>query len=103
MEHNHRKALLNSKGKDTKKENVKKLFKALEKEPMSRRMAATELGFTDQTFMVTQNVYDWIEAGKAQVIGKIKCSRSGRWVQKVTTDPELFISINVNQLNLFTS
>jgi hypothetical protein len=53
--------------------------------------------------MVTQYIYDWIKEEKAQVIGLIKCSRSGRWVQKVTTNPELFISINVNQLNLFTS
>jgi glycine/serine hydroxymethyltransferase len=103
MEHNHRKALLNSKGKDTQKEIVKKLFKALEKEPMSRRMAATAIGLTDQTYMVTQYIYDWIKEEKAQVIGLIKCSRSGRWVQKVTTNPELFISVNVNQLNLFTS
>jgi hypothetical protein len=70
-------------GKDTQKEYVKKLFKALEKELMSRRMAATELGFTDQTFTVTQYIYDWIKEEKAQVIIRIKCSRSGRWVQKV--------------------
>ena len=88
--------------KDTKKEYAKSLYAILKKQPQSRRMAATKLGFADQTFMVTQFVYDWIKQGKAQVIGTIKCSRSGRMVEKITTNPDLFITdINVNQLNFF--
>jgi len=88
-------------GKDTKREDAKRLFTLLFTKPVSRRMAATELGYTDQTFMVTQFIYDWIEQGKAQVIGVIKCSRSGRNVEMITTNPKLFISTNTNQLNLF--
>ncbi len=87
--------------KDKKKEYAKRLFSAFQKEPLSRRMGATEIGFTDQTYMVTQFVYDWIKQGKAEVIGKIKCTRSGRNVEKITTNPELFISKFSNQLNLF--
>ena len=87
-------------GKDTKKEYAKKLFKALST-PQSRRMAATQLGFIDQTYMVTPHILKWIKQGKAQVIGVIRCSRSGRKVEKITTNPELFISSSTNQLNLF--
>jgi hypothetical protein len=87
--------------KGTKKDFANKLFKVLYNEPMSRRMAITKLGFADQTYMVTQLIYDWIKQGKAQVIGKIKCQRSGLKVEKVTTNPELFISKNTNLLNLF--
>jgi len=87
-------------GKDTKEQFKKELFKALYKEPLSRRMVATKLGFPDQSFMVTQYVYDWIKKNKkAQVIGRLKCKRSGRRVQFVTTNPELFEESN--QLNLF--
>jgi hypothetical protein len=87
--------------KGTKKEYANRLFNEFYKEPLSRRMGATRIGFTDQTYMVTQFVSDWIKQGKAQVIGIIKCSRSGRKVQKITTNPELFISNSTNQLNLF--
>ena len=87
--------------KGTKKDFANKLFKVLYNEPMSRRMAITKLGFADQTYMVTQLIYDSIKQGKAQVIGKIKCQRSGLKVEKVTTNPELFISKNTNLLNLF--
>jgi len=31
----------------------------------------------------------------------LSCSRSDRQVEKITTNPELFISNNTNQLNLF--
>lgn len=101
MENSQNNPLSSGRGKDTKKEYAKKLFKALSNEPLSRRMAATQLGFIDQTFMVTQLIYDWIKQRKAQVIGVIKCSRSGRKVEKITTNPELFISSSTNQLNLF--
>jgi hypothetical protein len=84
-----------------KKDHAKNLFTALQKTPISRRMAATEIGCTDQTYMVTQFVYDWIRQGKAQVIGQIRCTRSGRKVEAITTDPDLFKDSADNQLNLF--
>ncbi|MDB4104813.1 hypothetical protein N9545_04740 [Salibacteraceae bacterium] len=84
---------------DTKREYAKQLFKTLNEQPLSRRMAATQLGFPDQTYMVTQFIYDWIKQGKAQVIGDIKCDRSGRIVEAITTNPELLNKSN--QLNLF--
>lgn len=87
--------------KDTKKDYAKKLFEVFFNEPLSRRMAATKIGYTDQTYMVTQFVYDWIKQGKAQVIGVIKCNRSGRFVEAITTNPELFKANNNNQLSLF--
>jgi Rod binding domain-containing protein len=85
--------------KNTKKDYTKKLYKLLYNKPLSRRMAATELGFTDQTYMVTQLVSDWIKQGKAMVIGVIKCSRSGRFVQAVTTNADFFPQSN--QLKMF--
>jgi hypothetical protein len=85
-------------GKNKKKEDTKRLFESL-MNPQSRRMAATAIGYKDQTFMVTQSIYDWLKQGKAAVIGRIKCARSNRWVQCVTTDPDLF-PINP-QLSLF--
>lgn len=100
MKNQNNNPLSSGRGKDTKKEYAKKLFKALSN-PQSRRMAATQIGFIDQTYMVTQLIYDWLKQGKAQVIGKIKCERSNRLVQKVTTDPNLFVSSSTNQLNLF--
>lgn len=72
------------------KELNKRLYKALFTKPLSRRMAATKIGYTDQTYMVTQTISDWIKQGKAAVIGQIKCSRSGRFVEKITTNPDLF-------------
>ena len=87
------------KGKDTKKCYKKELHKLLYKKPMSRRMVATELGFTDQTYVVTQSIFDWIKQGKAVVIGIIKCSRSGRFVQAITTNPALFPKSN--QIKMF--
>ena len=79
---------------DTKKGYTKELFEILFDKPKSRRMAATELGFDDQTYMVTPFVLDWIKQGKAAVIGVIKCSRSGRLVEAVTTNPSLFPQTN---------
>jgi hypothetical protein len=87
--------------KYTKKDYAKELYDLLYKKPLSRRMVATELGYTDQTYMVTQFIYDWIKQGKAMVIGGIKCSRSGRIVEAVTTNPELFPKSNNNQLTMF--
>ena len=43
---------------------------------MTRRMLATELGYTDQTFMVTQDIEDLRELGKVFEIGKKRCERS---------------------------
>lgn len=86
-------------GQDTKKEYAKKLYEALYNQPLSRRMAATEIGFIDQTYMVTQLIYDWIKQGKAQVIGVVRCARSGRLVEGISTNPDLFEKSN--QLELF--
>lgn len=88
-------------GKDTKREYSKELFKLLKKYPLSRRMAATMVGFPDQTYMVTQLIYNWIKQGKAQVIGVIKCTRSGRMVEAVSTNKNLFKSPDSNQLKMF--
>lgn len=88
-------------GEDTKREYARKLFRILYAKPKSRRMAATELGFPDQTYMVTQFIYDWIRQGKAQVTGVIKCNRSGRWVEAVTTNPKYFKTPEKNQLTFF--
>lgn len=87
--------------KDKKREYAKRLFATLYKQPLSRRMAATQIGFPDQTYMVTQFIYDWIEQGKAQVIGSIKCKRSNRVVEAITTNPELFRTESNNQLKMF--
>ena len=89
----------NKQGKYTNKKHIKELFKLLKTKTLSRRMAATELGFTDQTYMVTPYVLSWIKQGKAMVIGTIKCSRSGRFVEAITTNPDLFPKSN--QLKLF--
>jgi hypothetical protein len=86
--------------KDSKDYAIK-LFKALYLKPISRRMAATKIGFPDQTFMVTQFVYDWIKQGSAQVVGVVKCERSGQFVEAVTTNPNFFKSIKNNQLKMF--
>ena len=88
-------------GKNTKNDYAKELYDLLYNKPLSRRLVATELGYTDQTYMVTQFIYDWIKQGKAMVIGGIKCSRSGRIVEAVTTNPELFPKSNNNQLTMF--
>lgn len=93
--------LHNRQCKDTEKEYVKQLYSILEKQPLSRRMAATLVGYPDQTYMVTQCIYDWIKQGKAEVVGIIKCTRSGRFVEAITTNPELFNCTSDNQLNLF--
>lgn len=85
----------------TKVNQAKRLFKILFENPKSQRMAATELGFTDQTFMVTQFIYDWLNQGRAQVVGSIKCSRSGRFVEGITTNPELFEDYDGAQTELF--
>lgn len=86
-------------GQDTKKQFNQQLFNALYTEPLSRRMVATNLGYPDMTYLVTQTIFDWIESNKAQVVGVMKCTRSGRRVQFVTTNPELFEESD--QLNLF--
>jgi hypothetical protein len=87
--------------KDTKNGYTRELYNLLYKKTLSRRMAATELGFIDQTYMVTPYILNWIKEGKAMVIGVIKCDRSGRMVEAITTNPNLFIKSSSNQLNLF--
>ena len=86
---------------DTKKRDDKLLFETLNYSPKTRRMAATEIGYPDQTYMVTQIIYNWLESGEAQVVGVIKCKRSGRIVQAITTNPELFINPVCIQWKLF--
>lgn len=80
--------------------DASQLFEALYNKPISRRMAATNIGYADQTYMVTQFIFDWIKAKKAEVVGTIKCERSLRYVQAVTTNPNLFNRIDDNQLKL---
>ena len=84
---------------DTKKEFAKQLFKALYNEPLSRRLAATKIGLTEKTYMVTQFINDWIRQGKAQTIGVIRSNRSGRYVESITINPALFEKSN--QLKMF--
>jgi hypothetical protein len=60
----------NGKGKINKSRDAKKLFKAFYDYPKSRRMGATEIGYEDQTYMVTQLVSDWLKTGKAEVCGE---------------------------------
>lgn len=81
----------NSKAKDTKEKYIQRVFNILHKNPMSRRMAITKAGYPDQTYMITQSVNDWIKQGKACVIGQIRCARSGKLVECITTNPSLFI------------
>ena len=95
---NHKNTARKSQLQDTKKCYTKDLYQLLYKKPLSRRMAATQLGFNDQTYMVTQFIVDWIKQGKAAVVGKIKCSRSNRSVGAVTTNPNLFPKSNQYKL-----
>lgn len=87
--------------KGNKKARIKELYEVLYSKPQSRRMAITEIGYPDQTYLVTQPIFDLIRLGLAQVIGKRKCTRSTRLVQFVTTNPDLFINPFANQLNMF--
>jgi hypothetical protein len=96
---NHKNTASKRHNEDSKKCYKIELFKILYNKPMSRRMSATELGFADQTYVVTQSIFDWSKEGKAHVVGSIKCSRSNRFVEAITTNPELFPKSN--QLNLF--
>ncbi|MGZ0017670.1 hypothetical protein [Yeosuana sp. AK3] len=86
-------------GQDTKKGYTKELFEILYNKPLSRRMAATKLGYIDQTYMVTPFILEWIKQDLAAVVGKIKCGRSGRIVEAITTNPNLFEKSN--QLKMF--
>lgn len=91
----------NGKGKDTKEAHAKQLFQILHKVPISRRMAATYLGYTDQTYMVTQLINDWLKSGRAEIVGSVKCERSFRLVEAVTTNSDFFIKKKTNQLKMF--
>jgi hypothetical protein len=103
---NNNHSLIKPLGKGNKTQNkqnvdAKQLFRILFKRPISRRMSATKLGYTDQTYMVTQIIYDWIKCGKAQVVGRIRCTRSERLVEAVTTNPKYFKSRFNNQLETY--
>src|SRR5690554_708016 len=80
-----------SKAKDTKEKYIQRAFMAFYNKPMSRRMAITKAGYPDLTYMITQSVNDWIKQGKACVVGQIRCTRSGKLVECITTNPSLFI------------
>lgn len=86
---------------DTKETDSKQLHTILFKRPISRRMAATALGYTDQTYMVTQLIIDMIKDGRAQVVGRIKCERSNNFVEAISTDPKHFKSRFNNDLKTF--
>lgn len=75
---------------DTKEKREKQLRKILFERPITRRMAATALGYPNQTYMVTQPIFDMIESGQAQVVGKMRCEQSTHIVEAVTTNPEYF-------------
>lgn len=89
------------KAQDTKLQDEKQLHSVLFKRPMSRRMAATAIGYTDLTYMVTQIIFDMIKDGRAQVVGRIKCERSGHYVEAISTNPEQFKSRFNNNLETF--
>lgn len=97
MENNHsnsQKSFRTGRRKGNKKGYTKELYKLLYHKTLSRRMAATELGFVDQTYMVTPFILGWIKKGQAAVAGRIRCSRSGRMVEAITTNPDLFPDLN---------
>ena len=77
--------------KYTKEKREKQIRVILHARPITRRMAATELGYPDQTFMVTQNIFDLIVSGRAQVVGKMRCERSGHFAEAITSNPKHFI------------
>lgn len=76
-------------------------FKALFERPQLRRMAATAIGKSDQTCVVTRQINEWLIKGQAQVIGVIRCLRSGRLVESISIDPKQFRKKSRNQLSLF--
>src|SRR5690554_2426275 len=83
-------SLTERQAQDTKEKREKQLCKILFARPITRRMAATALGYPDQTFMVTQPIFDLIKSGQVQVVGKMKCERSPRIVEAITSNPEYF-------------
>lgn len=100
MSENHRNSPSgNNRGKGKKRNIEKEVYELLKIEPLSRRTAATRLGFTDQTYMVTQAVKNLVKNGRAEIVGIIRCERSGRKVEAVSTDANLFQSRK--QLNIF--
>ena len=89
------------KGVEAKGDYTRQLYKTLFQKPMSRRMAVTELGKPDQTYTITNQVNEWLKNGRAQIIKIAKCERSGRFVEFITTNPELFVFPKTNQFDLF--
>ena len=82
----------------------KRIIELLKEKPMTRRMLATELGYPDQTFMVTQDIEDLRELGKVFEIGKKRCKRSkpdkDNIAMYLTSDPNKRICEPSNQLSL---
>src|SRR5690348_9770629 len=85
---------------DTKEKREKQLHKILFERPITRRMAATQMGYPDQTYMVTQLIFDLIKSGRVQVVGKMKCERSPRIVEAITSNPEYFRKKDDNRVIL---
>ena|SRR5690554_6076519 len=86
---------------DTKEKREKQLCKILFARPITRRMAATQMGYPDQTFMVTQLMFDLIKDGKAQVVGQMRCERSTKIAEAVTSNPEYFRKKDDNRVILW--
>ncbi len=88
-------------GKDPQGNFTINLYKLFFVKTMSRRMAVTELGKPDQTYSITNQVNKWLRDGRAQIVEIAKCERSGKFVEFITTNPELFVYPETNQLDLF--
>lgn len=85
----------------TKEKREKQLCKILFERPITRRMAATQMGYPDQTFMVTQLMFDLIKSGKVQVVGQMRCERSTKIAEAVTSNPEYFRKKDDNRVILW--
>lgn len=86
---------------DTKEKREKQLRKILFAKPITRRMAATALGYPNQTYMVTQPIFDLIKSGQAQVVGRMRCEQSTHMVEAVTTNPKYFRKKDDNRVILW--
>lgn len=89
------------KAQDTKEKREKQLCKILFARPITRRMAATQMGYPDQTYMVTQLIFDLIKDGRAQVVGQMRCERSTNIAEAITSNPEYFRKKDDNRVILW--